>query len=101
MGRTRDQALTLRRERLLARSAELRAEVGRQAAALAAPLALADRALEALHWLRQHPQWPLGALVLWTLWRPRRTWRWAVRGWWLWRTGRQVQRFLMQPPQRL
>jgi YqjK-like protein len=86
----------LRRERLLMRSAELRAHLARQSQALAVPLARVDRALDALRWLREHPQWPLGALALWAAWRPRRTWRWAVRAWWLWRAVRRLQRLLMQ-----
>jgi hypothetical protein len=92
MSRASQQALRLRRERLLIRNAELRQQLARQAQDLAAPLALADRSLDGLRWLRQHPEWPLGALTVWIVFRPRRAWRWAARAWWLWRTARQLQR---------
>jgi hypothetical protein len=83
-----------KREQLLARSAALRLQLARDSQVLVTPLALADKAREGLRWLRQHPQWPLAGLGLLVLLRPRRAWRWAKRGWWVWRlwqrTGRQL-----------
>jgi hypothetical protein len=76
--------LLLRRQRLIARSAELRVTFARQAQVLAPPLALADRSLSALNWLRRHPVWPLGLLLLGVVARPRAILRWAGRLWWGW-----------------
>lgn len=84
-----DLPLALRRERLLQRSAALRQQLLHDASVLEAPLARADRLLAALGWLRQHPQWPLGALLLTLLWRPRRV---VTLGRWVWRVWRWRQR---------
>jgi hypothetical protein len=92
MSRDRRHELQLRRERVLIRSAELRLQVARQANALVTPFALADQAVSGLRWLREHPAWPLSALALWIVLKPRRALRWAARGWWLWRTGQQLRR---------
>jgi hypothetical protein len=54
--------------------------------------------------LRQHP-WPLAAAALGVLvLRPRRAWRWARRGWFVWRTARRllpaaVWQQLFSPPE--
>ena len=88
------QALVQRREALLARSAALRERMAVDASGLAAPLRPADRVLDALRWVRAHPALPaLGAAVV-VLWRPRRAWRWAVRGWTLWRGWQRLRRLV-------
>jgi hypothetical protein len=84
MGRQRDQELARRHQQLLVRSAELRVALAHQARVLQTPLALADQARAGLHWLRAHPQWPLGALLLLAVTRPRRALRWASRLWMGW-----------------
>ena len=83
-----------RREQLLIRSITLREQLAQQAQVLAAPLAIADSLRNSLHWLRQHPEWPLGGLALLALLRPRRAWRWASRVWWGWRLWRRGSRWL-------
>ncbi len=83
-----------RREQLLIRSTTLREQLAQQAQVLAAPLAIADSLGNSLHWLRQHPEWPLGGLALLALLRPRRAWRWASRVWWGWRLWRRGSRWL-------
>ena len=86
--------LLLRRERLLLRSARLREDLARQAQALQAPLALADRAWAlALH-LRSHPVLPIGLAGALLVLRPRGAMRWTARLWWLWRAWRQARRWL-------
>lgn len=94
--------LALRRERLLVRSAQLRSRLAQEAQVLTVPLTYADRAVAAALWLRCNPQWPLGALAVWAVWRPRRTLHWASRLWWLWGVGQRVQRLLLAlaPPPR-
>jgi len=94
---TNERALRRRREQLLTRSAALRVRLRYEAAALAAPLALADQGVQAVRWLRVHPEWPLAALGVWVLLGPRRALRWAMRGWWLWRGTRRLLAFVPRP----
>ncbi len=77
-----------RQQQLLLRGAELRLTLKRQARALQSPLVLVDQVRSSLHWLRQHPVWPLAALGLLVFKRPRRILRWLPRllgGWQLYR----------------
>jgi YqjK-like protein len=98
MGRMHEPELTLRREQLLVRSAQLRSRLAQESRMLGTPLALADQTVAATRWLIQNPQWPLGALVVWIVFRPRRALRWAARLSWLWVVGRRVRRILMLAP---
>lgn len=92
---TRQQLdLQRRRERLRLRSTELRVAIGERARVLEPPLALADQVHRGVAWLRTHPQWPLGALAMLVLLRPRRALRWGGRLWWGWRLWRRSQRLL-------
>lgn len=86
--RQRDQ-LAQRQQQLLIRSAELRVALAHQAQALQAPLALADQARAAGQWLRHHPLWPLAALALLALRRPRRVLGWVSGLSWGWRLYRR------------
>ena len=79
MLRSRHLELAQRQQQLLLRSAELRASLGQQARVLQTPLALADQVRAGLQWLRTHPIWPIGALLLIALKRPRRALLWASR----------------------
>lgn len=93
----RYRELELERQRLLARSAQLRNDLGAQSTVLRTPLTVVDQARAGWHWLRQHPQWPLGALVVLVLLRPRRVLRWSSRllwGWQLWRRARPAVQWL-------
>jgi hypothetical protein len=82
MGRQPRDALARRQQQLLIRSAELRVALANQAQVLQSPLALADQVRAVGQWLREHPQWPLGALILLALTRPRRLLRWGSRLMW-------------------
>ena len=89
--------LELERERLLARSAQLRIELGAQATVLRAPLTVVDKVRAGVHWLRHHPEWPLGALAVLVLLRPARLVRFSARllwGWQLWRRARPAVQWL-------
>ena len=86
--------LMRRRERLLLRSAQLRAEWAMQVEVLRAPLGVADQARAATRWLVQHPDWPLGAALLVVLLRPARALRWASYAWQGYGMVRRVQRLL-------
>lgn len=84
--------LAQRRERLLLRSTELRIELARQTGVLDGPLALADRAVAAVRWLRANPLYPAAGGVALLLLRPRRALRWATRAWWAWGLYQRAQR---------
>ncbi len=71
------EELLRRRERLLLRSAGLRADWAEHVQGLRRPLQLADRARAAGSWLAQHPQWPIGAAIVLVLVRPSRALRWT------------------------
>ena len=71
--------LIVRQQRLLVRSAQLRLLLADQAQILQKPLARADQAQSGLQWLYRNPLWPLGALVLVALVRPRRAMAWSGR----------------------
>jgi len=86
-----------RRQRLLARSAALRVQLAQDAQGLAGPLAVADAVGGAARWLWRHPEWPLGALVVLVVLRPRRAWRWASRAWWAWGLWQRAERLLGTP----
>ncbi len=86
--------LARRQQQLLLRSAELRNRWSAQVQPWQAPLAVADRVRETGRWLASHPEAPLAGLVVLTVMRPRRVWRWGLRLWWGWRTWRQLQRRL-------
>lgn len=86
--------LALRQQRLLVRSAQLRLALADQAQVLRRPLAVADQAQHGLQWLYRNPQWPMGALVLLVLVRPRRAVVWGGRLWWAWRSFKQAQNWL-------
>jgi hypothetical protein len=59
----RQAARDLRRATLVARSAAQRLALSRVAARWQRPLAMADQGLSALHTIRNHPLWMVGALV--------------------------------------
>lgn len=89
-----ERSLLERQSQLLQRSALLRDRWGRQALALAPPLALADHVVGGWRWLRSHPELPAAALLLSVAVRPRRLWRWGLRAVWTWRLWRRARPWL-------
>lgn len=87
-------ALAERKVRLLERIDAQRRELGTHGAALKKPLALADKLVQASHFVKERP-WVagVGALVAVVVAR-RNLFRWVGRGWTLWRGFRFVQRWL-------
>lgn len=83
------------RQRLLARSAALRATLSAQSAVLEPPLATADRVVLAARWLYLQRGWIAAGAVVVLVLRPRRAWRVVRFGWWAWRTARRVQPWLV------
>jgi len=86
--------LVLRQKRLLMRSVELRSNLTDQAQVFKRPLAVADQARAALQWLYRNPQWPLGALVVVAVLKPRRAIIWSGRFLLAWRSFKRVQNWI-------
>lgn len=89
-------ALIVERERLLARSASLRARLVDQSKALTPVLNLADRLRDGVHWLRAHPVLVAAAVVAVVAVRPRWAWRWSLRAWSVWQFARRLHSRLIQ-----
>lgn len=85
---------TPRQQRLLARSAALRAGIGAELARLETPFGVADHARHGWHWLAGHRQTVAIGLALWVLFRPRRAVRWGLRAWGLWQALRRWRPWL-------
>ena len=92
--------LMVRQQQLLARSAQLRFTLAEQAQVLQRPLALLDQARHGLRWLQRNPQWPLGAVLVLLVLRPRRILLWTGRVWWAWGTFKRVRSWLATSPLR-
>jgi|APFre7841882630_1041343.scaffolds.fasta_scaffold101399_2 hypothetical protein len=94
--------LALRRQRLLLRSAALRATLAEQSVAIETPLAAADRVYAGARWLYRQRGWLIGGVVIVLVVRPRRAWRLLRFGWWAWRSARRAQTWLsaagLMPP---
>jgi hypothetical protein len=87
-------ALQVRHGELMARSGALRERLGMEAQVLRKPLALADRIRAGGQWLAARPLVTLAVAALLVVMRPRRSMKWAMRLWWVWRTARRVQALL-------
>ena len=72
------------REQLLARCNAQRGEIAALARQWEDPLAIADRALAGINYLRQHPIVLGGLVALLAVVQRRRWWGWAQRGFVLW-----------------
>lgn len=94
MGRPQLHELARRQQQLLIRSAELRVTLAHEARALQAPLAVGDQVRAGAQWLRQHPLFPVLAVALLALKRPRVILRWGSRVLWGWGLYQQVRDWL-------
>lgn len=90
--------LVVRQQRLLLRSAQLRLSMADQAQVFKKPLAVADQARSCLQWLYRNPQWPLGALLVLAILRPRRTILFGSRLWLAWKTFKRARNWLTTMP---
>ena len=84
--------LAERREHLVAQAAAQRTALAQHAAPWRAPLALADRGVEALRTVRRHPGWLLAAVLLLVALRPGRAGKLTRVAWVGWQVGRRVLR---------
>lgn len=62
-----------------------RRQLSRDVVPLESALARGDVALQGVDWLKHHPAAVGAAVAAVVLLRPRRAWRWAKRGFFLWR----------------
>ena len=72
--------LAERRERLVTRAAEQRVALAQNIEPYRLPLALADQGINALRYIRSHPEWLVGVVVLFAALRPGRVGKWLKRG---------------------
>lgn len=83
--------LAQRRERLVDEIAVQRVVLEQGIEPWRAPLALADRGITALQYIRSHPQWLLGGVVLFVALRPARVGKWVGRGLVAWQMLHRLQ----------
>jgi len=76
--------LAERRERLVAQAAAQRMTLAQSIEPWRLPLARADRGLAALRYIKNHPAWIIGGVVLLAALRPGRVGKWLGRGWITW-----------------
>lgn len=76
---------------LRARIDEQRRTLARQAAPLDSALARGDALLDGVDWLKHHPAAVGAALAAVVVARPQRAWRWAKRGFFLWRGWQAIR----------
>jgi len=81
-------------QRLLVRSAQLRASLSQDFQALQTPLNMLDTAKAAAQWLGKHPIYPCMALGILVLLKPRRALAWGRRLLTGWFTMRRVREWL-------
>lgn len=83
--------LATRHGRLQARIAEQRRELARHAGPLESALAKGDAILDGVDWLKHHPVAVGVAVAAVAVARPKRAWRWARRGFFVWRGWQAVR----------
>lgn len=76
--------LAERRERLVAQAAAQRMALAQNIEPWRTPLARADQGLAALRYIKSHPAWIVGGVVLLAALRPGGVWKWLGRGWVTW-----------------
>jgi len=82
--------LSEKRERLVKRAAQQRVTLRQDIEPWRVPLALADRSIVALHYVRRHPHWVVGIVILLAVARPSRAWKWLERGLITWQVVKTV-----------
>lgn len=82
---TRLLAIEAKRARLLERAARERGDVAQTLQSWAKPLGFIDRCVGAVRFVISRPPLLAGAMLVFTLLRPRRAFKWARRAWGIWR----------------
>ncbi len=83
--------ITVRRDRLVAQSALQRMALARGIEPLRPSLALADQGLAALRYIKAHPGWVVGGVILLALVRSRGGGKWLGRGWMTWQIANALR----------
>ena len=86
--------LAVRHGALRARIDQQRRQLEQHAAPLEAALAQGDAVLRGVDWLKHHPGAVGAAVAAGAVARPKRAWRWARRGFFVWRGWRWAKRGL-------
>jgi hypothetical protein len=86
--------LATRHGALKARIDEQRRTLAQHAVPLEAALAKGDGVLKGVDWLKHHPAAVGIAVALAVVARPKRAWRWAQRGFFLWRGWQAIKNSL-------
>lgn len=86
--------LAVRRGALAERIAAQRTVLARHAVGLETLCAGGDKLSRGVDWLKQHPATVGAAVFVVVVARPKRAWRWARRGIFLWRGWRSLRQFL-------
>lgn len=84
--------LRQRRERLIAQIAMQRLTLAQTVASMRTPIALADRGLAVLRFIKRHPVLLAGAGMLLGALRPSRVGKWLRGGWLAWQFMRKLRR---------
>lgn len=88
--------IALRRERIRARIAQERRDLGAALAPFAPAVSVLDGGWNAWRYLRAHPQWLVGGAFALVVWRPRGSLKWARRAWGAWRAWRQWREWMVR-----
>jgi hypothetical protein len=83
--------LALKKQALLLESAIQRQQLAQHAEGLKPLFTGADRGLDALCWISQHPALVTAASVVALLMRPRFLWRMSLRGLYFWRLAKTLR----------
>lgn len=86
--------LATRQGALKARIEAQRHTLAEQAVPLKSALARGDAVLQGVDWLKHHPVAIGAAVVAVVVARPRRAWRWAKRGFLVWRGWQGIRNLL-------
>jgi len=84
--------LAERRSVLIAQAAAQRTALAHNVAPWRARLALADRGIAAVRYVRSHPALMVGGALLLAALRRQRVGKWLQRGWLAWQIGRRFRR---------
>jgi hypothetical protein len=85
-----DRLIRIREQRagLIERAERQRGEIASGVAAFATPIALADRTMALVRYIKARPGLLAAAAAVFMVLRPRRTFSWARRGFALWQSWR-------------
>jgi len=90
--------IALKRQRLQLRCAEQRLALRRDLGEFAPLFSVADTVQAGVAYLRQHPEWLVGAAMVLVVARPRAVWRWLQRGLVAWQVARRLRRSIAEFP---